>query len=295
MISRAHNRDSIYHLWRVKDPYRNKVTNCIEVKSDEQSLLQLVPPHLKYDQSQKDYARTITNNQLYLSFETWLSALTIIILFHLLLNQVIITSVIALLVIVGFEFYRKRRLKKFNHLKQQELYPENAEINYLNSICKALMSAMKRCSMLSPSCHQGQINIGVRSSGSARIILQTTIESDNKQFLKNLKELLGAVSNQKYIVGRSVLKAQKPGDTDLDDHINSTYENYLNGTLRPESISYHPLPQIFAKSKKGREAFVHAWNKYVSVHELLEADKRPDLVALNFGRGPSVQDREIWD
>lgn len=324
MILRAHDRESIYKLWKVKDPYRNKVTNCIEVKPQDDGYIQLVPPHLKYSLSQKEFSRQVTHNQFYLSIETWLFCLAFVFVGHFIFNNIMLTAAFSIVCILATEYYRKRRLNRFNRKYQGELFPDNSEISYLKSICHALLSAMKRRSLLSPSAHHGQILLNRRSGGSARIMLQTTIEEDNKVFLKTLKELLGAISNQKFIVARKALKLKEiTCGTAVDPTIseeqrllsnNSTqpplppqksqssaydqqevYNNYLNGTIRPEHINYHPVPQILAKSQKGREAFIDAWNKYVSPQELIEADKRPDLVAQNFGIGPTVQDREIWD
>ena len=69
----------------------------------------------------------------------------------------------------------------------------------------------------------------------------------------------------------------------------------MKNKVKPSLKSYHPVPKILSRSEGGRQAFLEAWCKYVSPAELIEADKRPDLIAKNFGIAPSVADREIWE
>ena len=118
-------------------------------------------------------------------------------------------------------------------------------------------------------------------------------KKDSTVFLSSLKELLGPVADQKFMVARQ--GHQIPYDQKFEENLHEFYRFYLKGKAKTRLRGYHPVPKVLSKSEKARVAFLQAWNKYVSPAELIEADKRPDLVAKNFANGPSVQDREIWE
>jgi hypothetical protein len=174
-----------------------------------------------------------------------------------------------------------------------EVTRNGARTAYFHAVAKALLSSLKSQRQISPSVSASHIQINCRTNGNIRVMLAFSERKDSTVFLSSLKELLGPVADQKYMVPRK--GHQIPYDQNFEENLHEFFRFYLKGKAKSRLRGYHPVPKVLSKSEKARTAFLQAWNKYVSPAELIEADKRPDLVAKNFANVPSVQDREIWE
>lgn len=293
MAERAIDRDSTYKLWQVGREYRNKVTNCVEVSPSEK--LNIVPPNLSMNISQKEHRAYLKSNLFHIVLESIVPGLIVpvlaMVLFH---NHWITIAVTIIFSILTFKLAQTRYYK----LKERFINATTRQGDdkaYLYSISRALLSALKRQRLLNASVNHRHLTVSNRSNGNTRIVLRSIDEKDIKVFLKSLKELLSAISNQSYVVPRYSYQIERAENIELKANLDQFFDNYLNNKASKKLVSYHPIPQALAKSKLGRIAFLDAWKKYVSPAEILEADKKPELVARNFGIGPTVQDREIWD
>lgn len=287
MAERAMDRQKIYELWKVGQPYRNRITNCIEIEPPE--VFNLIPPGLKHDLSAAEHAALIRENLFHLIAETLGAGVVLSLLLQLLFHNILI-SVAAFAAML---FLTRIRYKLLKDTYECEITKNGARTAYFHAVAKALLSSLKSQRQISPSVFASHILINCRTNGNIRVMLAFSDKKDSSVFLSSLKELLGPVADQKFMVARQ--GHQIPYDQKFEENLHEFYRFYLKGKAKTRLRGYHPVPKVLSKSEKARVAFLQAWNKYVSPAELIEADKRPDLVAKNFANGPSVQDREIWE
>ena len=293
MAIRSTDREAIYKLWKVGHEYRNKVTNCIEVSPSEK--LNIVPPNLSLNLTQKQHIESINSNLFHICLESLLPFFVVPALSYLLTNNLLIFVGMACVTLISSILLAKKRYAILKNKYLSMVTQNGNDTAYLLAISRSLLSALKRQNLISASVHPRHLTILKRSNGNARVILRSVNEKDIRLFLKSLKEILSALSNQKYIVPRYGFAVEREDDKERDFKLEEFFQTYKRGKATKKLLSYHSIPQILGKSEKGRTAFIEAWRKYVSPAEILEADKKPALVAKNFGIGPTVQDREIWD
>lgn len=287
MAERAMDREKIFDLWRVGQAYRNKITNCIEISPLNN--FDLVPPYLKFDLSHREHSQSMKENLRAIVFETLIAAIFVGLAVSM-ATQNIWPGIISLLPIL---WLTRKRHQLLIDTYECGVTHNGDRTAYLEAISKCLLSALKSTRQVSPSVSPRHIRITRRTNGNIRILLTHCDIKDSQIFLTALKELLGSVSNQNLMVARYGYLI--PDDERFEELLRKFFKSYLSGKTKLKLRGYHPIPKVLSRSQKGRDAFLKAWNKYVSKGDILEADKRPDLVAKNFSRGPNVQDREIWE
>jgi len=284
MLNRALIRDQIYDLWKVGQPYNNRLLGCVEVSSLR--YLALTPPNIRKDLTYKEHGQTMRASLNGLWFEYGgLSALICAIL-SIALAQFGFPAFAGLLPFLPAGMLgRKKYLSLYNKLKSETCQP-NTQESSLMDICIALLSSLQEVKLLPRHIQKISIKVTQRSDGSYRVFLDDVEPEHSEYFAKCVKELLAPVTNQPYLIPKYEFYYQ----TD-----EAFFSAYLKGKAQPKIAGYHPVPSLLARSEKGREAFQNSWNKYVSAGFVTPSASKPEVLKKYLGIGPSLAQRLLWE
>lgn len=292
MMERALVRDSIYDMWKVGQPYKNQLVQCLEVKKLRRQ--NLTPPHLKVNMRYKEHARELRGhlNGIWAEY-LGLGGLASIAFYFVVANLGLGLAALAPMVLAGYLGRLKHR-SLLGRIKLETCKP-NTQESSLKDVGRAIYSALRQCRMIGSSPDDkpdSYVQVSERADGSYRIYLENGSEDDNKTFNQAMSEVLSPVAGQPFIIP----KYEFPLPPDPDEETERLFfKKYLAGRLEPRVSSYHPVPNLLGRSKKGREAFQEAWNKYVSPGYLVETQSKPELVDRYYGIGPSLAQRLLWE
>lgn len=284
MLDRALVRDQIYDLWKVGQPYHNKLLGCVEVSSLRR--LALTPPNIKRDLTYKEHAQMMraSLNGLWFEYGGLGSAATAAL--SLALMQFGYPAFLALFTLLpAAALGRKKYLSLYKRLKTETCQPNTQESSILD-MGVALLASLQQVKLLPRHIEKASIKVSERSDGSYRVFLDDVEPEHSEYFAKCLKELLAPVTNQPYLIP----KYEFAYKTDEE-----FFEAYLKGKATPKIMAYHPVPSLLARSEKGREAFQNAWNKYVSAGFVTPTESKPEVLKKYFGIGPSLAQRLLWE
>lgn len=128
----------------------------------------------------------------------------------------------------------------------------------LQAVCQAVFEGLQAIGRLRDP--KGQIRIRSRTDAYARLLLESEVEEDMRLFATCMAELFQAVDRQRYIIPRY---EKVMTDTWLSRLLPGVMRRYV-ARQRTQLAVYHPLPEVFGKSKDNAEAFSDAWNRHVS-------------------------------
>jgi superfamily II DNA or RNA helicase len=309
MANRALVRDQIYDLWKVGEPYHNKLLGCIEVSSIRK--LALTPPNIRRDQTYKEHAAMMRSslNGLWLEYGG-LSATLSGFLGLALAHWGLPLFVAALPLLPAMVLGRAKYVSLYERLKAECCRP-NTQESSLMDMSVAVLSALQQLKFLPRYIQKEAIKISVRSDGSYRVFLDDAEPAHSEYFAKSIRELLAPITNQPYLLPKYEFyfprekKRNKRDNAEtavITANSNESYGSeeaffaaYLRGKAQPRVAAYHAIPSLLARSEKGREAFMSAWNKYVSAGYIVETETNPDLLNKYFGIGPSLAQRLLWE
>jgi hypothetical protein len=184
-----------------------------------------------------------------------------------------------------------KRKALFLKLKQDLCQPNSQESSLLD-IAYAVLAALQQMKLVPRTIGKENIHATVRSDGSYRIFLDTVDSDTSKYFNQSFKEVLSPLSNQPYLIAKYEFALAEIASTEESDRF---FRKYISGRAEPRIGSYHAVPNLLARSEKGRLAFQEAWNKYVSPGFVIATETKPELLNKYFGIGPSLAQRLLWE
>lgn len=332
MQLRALARDQIYDLWKVGQPYHNKTLGCIEISRMRK--MALTPPNIRFDLSYREHAKLLRNNLAGVWFEYGGLGLGLSGLLWLLVAYVSLPSSVLVLTCLPFITLiaagRQKYIKLREKLKKEICRP-NTQESSLQDMGIALLRSLQKVKVLPGHINKEQVCVTIRSDGSFRVFLDETETQFAQLFTKCFKEMMEPIGKQPYLIPKyefsfplprksseplsdtageamSPLVMASSGSlavTNRDNQAPETLESpyseerffkaYLKGRAEPHIGSYHVVPQLLARSEKGRNAFQEAWNKYVSPGFIVATETRPEVLSRYFGLGPSLAQRLLWE
>ncbi|MBP9807395.1 DEAD/DEAH box helicase family protein [bacterium] len=290
MAGRALVRDQIYDLWKIGEPYKNRLFDCIEVAKLRK--LALTPPHIRYNSKYKEHAKQIRAalNGVwgeYFAVGTLISAA--VAFFITGLGPLAWTAVLPAIAATVLASAKRKAL--FLKLKKDLCQPNSQESSLLD-IAYAVLAALQQIKLVPHTIGKENIHATVRSDGSYRIFIDTVDADSSKYFNQSLKEVLSPLSNQPYLIAKYEFALAEIVSPEESDRF---FRKYISGRAEPRIGSYHAVPNLLARSEKGRLAFQEAWNKYVSPGFVIATETKPELLNKYFGIGPSLAQRLLWE
>jgi superfamily II DNA or RNA helicase/KaiC/GvpD/RAD55 family RecA-like ATPase len=290
MAGRALVRDQIYDLWKIGEPYKNRLFDCLEVAKLRK--LALTPPHIRYNSKYKEHAKQIRAalNGVwgeYFAVGTLISAA--VAFFITGLGPLAWTAALPAIAATFLASLKRKAL--FLRLQKDMCQPNSQESSLLD-IAHAVLAALQQMKLVPHTIGKESIHATVRSDGSYRIFIDTVDADTSKYFNQSLKEVLSPLSNQPYLIAKYEFAL---ADVVSPEESNRFFRKYINGRAEPRIGSYHAVPNLLARSEKGRQAFQEAWNKYVSPGFVIATETKPELLNKYFGIGPSLAQRLLWE
>jgi superfamily II DNA or RNA helicase len=295
MMDRALVRDQIYDLWKVGQPYNNRIIECVEVARMRK--LTLTPPHLRHNLAYKDHAKELRTqlNGIWFEYLGLSSIISVVLLFFTAsLGPVALTAVAPM--VLGTVLGRAKHRKLYAKLESDILTPGSQEQGLLD-MAAAVLVALQQIKLVPLAVTKGSLHATMRTDGSYRVFLDDVEPQVSKHFSQSLRELLQPISNQPYLVGKyeyPLLDKLGP-KIEIENNKQRFFRKYLSGRAEPYIASYHGVPNLLARSEKGRLAFQDAWNKYVSPGFIIQTETKPELLNKYFGIGPSLAQRLLWE
>ena len=292
MLDRALIRDKIYDLWKVGQPYRNRLIGCVELNRLRN--LALTPPHLKRDMKYKEHAKQLRTSLNAIWFEFGgLGACVSLAAMCFTGAQVVLMMCALAPFAASLVLAQKKYANMFSKI-QKEICRPNTQESSLTDIAFAVLTAMQTVKLLPTTILKESIKTSIRSDGSYRVFLDNIEPAHSKAFTNSLKEVMSPITNQPYLIpkyeyfinGEDEVAAKKE---------RKFFRSYLRGRSEPRVACYHPVPNLLARSEKGRRAFEASWNKYVSPGFVLDTETKPELLNRYFGLGPSLAQRLLWE
>lgn len=288
MMDRALVRHKIYDLWKVGEPYNNRLLDCLEVSRLRK--IALTPPHIRFNAKYKDHARELRSALTgvwfeYLGLGSVLSA-------ALLLTTAGAVIWSAVIPVIAAAFLARNKYHSLFRKLKKDLCVPNSQESSLIDIANAVLTAMQNMKLVPANITKTSLHATIRSDGSYRVFLDDVEPQASKQFTQALREVLAPISNQPYLIAKYEFALDQEAAEIESDRF---FRKYIGGRAELRVGSYHAVPGLLARSEKGRMAFQEAWNKYVSPGFVIQTETRPELLNKYFGIGPSLAQRLLWE
>lgn len=293
MMNRALVRDKIYDLWKVGQPYNNRLIGCVELRHPRK--MALTPPHLKRNIKYKDHAKQLRAalNSIWIEYAIVGSIVSFGTLMLAASSAFFLASLAPAPLIAALALAKWKHWQLFQRL-QRDVCKPNTQESALIGFGSAVLTAMQAAKLLPQSIDTASIKTSRRSDGGYRVFLEGAEAKHSKIFANGLTETLAPVSNQPYLVPK--FEYFVAGDDDISDKQEKKFfRQYLRGRAEPRVVSYHAIPSLLARSEKGRLLFEQAWNKFVSPGLVVATETKPELLNRYFGLGPSLAQRLLWE
>lgn len=288
MMDRALVRHKIYDLWKIGEPYNNRLLDCLEVARLRK--IALTPPHIRINAKYKDHAKELRSalNGVWGEYLGLGSLISVVSYFFL---SASLPLAAALPVVASLFLARNKRLWLFKKMKKELCAPNSQESSLLD-IAYAVLTAMQHMKLVPAHIEKSSLHATIRSDGSYRVFLDDVEPQASKQFTQALKEVLAPISSQPYLIPKYEFALAEDAPEEESDKF---FSRYIAGRAEPRVGSYHAVPGLLARSEKGRNSFQESWNKYVSPGFVIQTETKPELLNKYFGIGPSLAQRLLWE
>ena len=297
MTDRALAREGIYDLWKVGQPYHNRLLGCVELNRLRK--LALTPPHLKRNIRFKDHAKQLRSSLHGVWYDHGIvggaagvaAFIAAAVAFGL---QSVVPFLAAIIPLAVSMFFAKKKYSKLFGKLQKEICQPNTQQSSLEDIGFAVLTALQLAKFLPEEIGKGNINCAIRADGSYRVLLRDVSSEHSKIFTNSLKEVLSPITTQPYVIAKYEFFID--GENELaGEKEKKFFRSYLRGRAEPRVACYHALPGVLARSLKSRQIFETCWNKYVSPGFVLDTETEPQILNRYFGLGPSLAQRLLWE
>lgn len=292
MMERALVRHKIYELWKIGEPYKNKLLECLEVARMRK--LALTPPHIRYNSKYKEHAKELRAalNGIWFEYAGLGGMVSLAVAAALSFAGLAPFVWAAILPACGAMAVAAMKRKALFLKLKKDLCQPNSQESSLIDIANAVMVALQQVKLLPPGVSKESIHATIRSDGSYRVFLDDVEPQASKHFNQSLKEVLAPLANQPYLIAKYEFPLAEAVAEEQSDRF---FRKYISGRAEPKIGSYHAVPNLLARSEKGRQAFQDAWNKYVSPGFIIVTETKPELLNKYFGIGPSLAKRLLWE
>lgn len=199
MKLRALAREGIYELWRVGQPYSNKMLACIEIGKKLRKL-SLTPPNLRRDLEYSEHAKMLRANLSGVWVECGSLGLFVTAITGLLLAHASLPLLPMLLPVVASLGIAAKRYQNLYFKLKKEICRPNTQESSLMDMGRAVLTALQQVKLLPPHLNKDSIRLSIRSDGSYRIFLDGVDQPQSVYFVKCLKELLEPIRKQPYLI-----------------------------------------------------------------------------------------------
>lgn len=253
MLAKSRDRAKVYKEWQIGQEYSNF----------EYSATKLDAKDIKFKTvfTLKDSLKAIFRNILIAigTFTFW---------YFYILGGVLeggfqyrpLLAILSIIFVFGVLFSASKNIKKY----VTKAFIEVPLDSFLLDIGKSLLKSLREAQLISSSHSVDNVRVVQDSTGHYDLYLDYATKEDSQIFSKSLRELLAPVTDQRYLVSRSV------------DNIDMGFYSLIWWTfrkifriLRQEKIAYHPIPDILSINKKRASLFAQNWKQYVGGGNLI--------------------------
>lgn len=296
MTKRALVRERIYDMWKVGQPYANRMLGCVELTRLRK--LALTPPYLKRNIRLKEHAKQLRAalNGVWIEHALFGGAGCAAVFgvaahFGLATLPALVIGFLPLFLLL---YFAKKKYEKLFVRFQKEICQPNSQQSSLTDIAFAVLTAMQGMRLIPHKVSKEQIVVTVRPDGSYRVMLKDVASEHSKLFINSLGEVLAPLDSQPYVIPKyEYFIDGENEEASLKEE--KFFRSYLRGRAEPRVACYHAVPNLLARSQKGRQIFEECWNKYVSPGFVLSTEKDPRILDRYFGLGPSLAERLLWE
>ncbi|MEE2641841.1 MAG: DEAD/DEAH box helicase family protein [Planctomycetota bacterium] len=128
------------------------------------------------------------------------------------------------------------------------------------AIGNAILYALSESNLIKEG---GSIQIGERNGGFLRVFLREADEEENRLFVDSLYEILGPLSDPRYMIPRLVSRK-------VDTWISKILPSIVGRFFQKEKkvrVMFHAVPTLFSKNRGQVAVFERGWNAFVSPGE----------------------------
>jgi superfamily II DNA or RNA helicase len=102
------------------------------------------------------------------------------------------------------------------------------------------------------------VTVRPEPDGTYRFALADVDAATSERFAEALDEVLSPIASPRYVVPRYVVGTRTGGDRQR------RARDWLRDRAEADGVVYHAVPSVFGQNRKRTEAFVRAWNTWVS-------------------------------
>ncbi len=247
MLARARNRSDAYRAWGIGEPFSNFAYTATKLDASDVKFKTV----FRLRDSLKAIGNAIVGALVAIGVAFW----TIQGIFYsLLLAYPLTVFAIFGLFVTAVLYLAGRQIQKYIVKGFIEIPIDS----YLVDIAKSLAQALSESKLISSSNSVDSVRVVIDETGFYDVYLDYASREDARLFSRCLKELLGPVTDQRYLVSRSI------------DTIKLGFYSPIWWGLRQifrfvkqEKVAYHPVPTALSTNRKLAETFARAWQLYV--------------------------------
>lgn len=291
MTDRALVRDKIYDLWKVGQPYKNKSLGCVEI--GHLKPIATTPPFIRQNLPYQQHAAELRQSLNAVFQHGALIGVGASVGTVLLLHAPLLVA------LTSFLLFMSLAAKKYQSLYKQiesDMNKPSSQELAIRDIGTAVLEALKDRRLLRKSVTKESIKVSVRSDGSYRIFLDDVEPKQSAHFVQAVTQVLTPATNQPYVIPKyEYFVPALENSAEVSQSQDQFFKQYLQGKAEPRVAAYYPVPDLLARTEKGREAFEAAWNKYVSPGSVEATETKPELLDRYFKMAPSLAQRLLWE
>ena len=280
VIERSGERDRIYTLWRVGEPYLNLPTQTVRIRAQRAlgvSARRLDGSAPGAGSPRFVKARAIAGTGLGLSTA----------LISVAAGQDLLAIGLGGLMIVGGVGWAAHSMRTY----ADRLGPSSS----LDDLAAAIAEALIATGLIDNRLTAAAVRVATKPDGYYRCYLEGVTLQDSSVFAASLDELLAPIQSPRWIIPR---------------YVSGPPRNFLGG-LRllaarfandrvGASVVYHAVPAVLGANKARVQAFEAAWNRRVSAGKALYQDdpRAQAIIQLQRGEDPfavTTQMRTLWE
>lgn len=255
MLGKAKEREKAYKEWRIGEEYSNFEYAATKLDAKDlkfQTVFQL-----------KDNLKAIFNSILLGigTFAIWyFYFLRDPISYAIGYENITWITVLSLIFVIGVLIFTGRNIRKYI----RKAFIEVPLDSFVLDIGKALLKSLREAGLVSSSQSIDNVRIVEDATKFYDVYLDYASKEDAQTFSNGMRELLSPVTNQRYLVSRSI------------DNVDIGFYSPIWWILRKlfrlfsqQRTAYHPVPTILSINKDRALLFAHNWKQYVGGGDLV--------------------------
>lgn len=282
MLVRSTQRDPVYDLWRIGEPFHNVAQASVELRLGQTAVVS----DLGMFSPQNETLRRKATGLAVRGGAGALAALAAVVASGISLPVTLAAGAVSALLLVS----GARGVGRVAAYGQTEAAVANPE-HFAKRVSLAVFGALRECGLLPPEVKERQLVFSTTEGGAVRVFLDASPEA-SAQFSRSLDEVLSPIADQRYAVPRYETPIQEGKGGFMA----------LARLLRPGNpvlAGFHPVPNDLGLNKERASVFERHWNRHVSRGEAVylrgaEGQSVMALFALQDPLGVQKQVTAIW-